>query len=201
MSEDTRFKDLSTELKSSMGSAGHIAIFNLIANQLIAYHNNQEQTYKLSFSKRGEIGVWMNLGRKMDRLDPIAERLFEESGNSSLLVDVLVDMAIYAIKWLAVIYEIRPEDLQNWVATTYATTMRMPPDQALELFEIPINMRKVPVGEIHEGEAGIEVTERVFEAYAKHIGMEVDQLTPEDKNSAFWAINLIPETDEDREEL
>ena len=95
MSEDTRFTDLSDTLKLSKGSAGHIAIFNLIANQLITYHCNQEQTYELSFSKRGEIGVWMNLARKYDRIDTLSKRLFEEKGkNSPVLVDTLIDKSM-----------------------------------------------------------------------------------------------------------
>ncbi|KKN62957.1 hypothetical protein LCGC14_0506670 [marine sediment metagenome] len=203
MSEDTRFTDLSDTLKLSKGSAGHIAIFNLIANQLITYHCNQEQTYELSFSKRGEIGVWMNLGRKVDRLDPIAKNLFSEEGNRHpLLVDVLVDMAIYAVKWLAVIYEIRPEDLQNWVATTYATAMHVPPEHALEWFKLedvpvtnpddfaPDNPSRYQLlhplsGDIDEVEAVKEEMFSAFEAYAFQLNKEVQQLSDEEKRKVL----------------
>jgi len=80
------------------------------------FHRIREATYDLSFAKRGEIGVWINTARKYDRIDKLAKGVL--SGNNPeygvILVDALVDLSIYATKWLDVIGHLRPEDVEEW---------------------------------------------------------------------------------------
>lgn len=87
---------------------------------LAPFHDERERTYKRSFAKRGEVGVWMNLARKYDRFDAIAPNVLLNGADGVTLVDTLVDTAMYSLKWLAVIEKVRPEDLEKWVEQVYA---------------------------------------------------------------------------------
>jgi hypothetical protein len=137
MSEDSRYRDLSELLPN------HCQDFEALLTGLLTYHNIQENTYKRSFAKRGEIGVWMNLMRKIDRIDGIAESLFEHGDNGMLLVDTLIDSAVYSIKWLAVIGKIRPKDLHDWLAGTFCPATNISIAQARKMFGLSGPGRKL----------------------------------------------------------
>lgn len=124
------FDDLSPELQE------HCQDVLAIAMALMPFHEKREETYNLSFAKRGESGVWMNLMRKTDRLDRLSNKVFsgEEGNNGVTLVDTLVDTAMYALKWLAVIKQIRPDDMEMWIATVFCKETGIEMKQAMEMF-------------------------------------------------------------------
>ncbi len=125
----TNFEDLSGQLED------HCDDVRVIMLALLPFHKAREATYNLSFAKRGETGVWMNLMRKTDRLDRLASKVMSTKDGSPAdgvtLVDTLVDTAMYALKWLAVIKRIRPEDMEAWVADVYCRDTGMESGEAL----------------------------------------------------------------------
>ena len=109
----------------------HVRDVEKIASNLLPFHEARENTYKLSFARRGESGVFHNLARKYDRIDG----LFDWEGNGGVtLVDTLVDNAIYSLKWLAVIKQLRPQDLERWLKEVYCPDTTMPLEDAMRLF-------------------------------------------------------------------
>jgi hypothetical protein len=84
----------------------HVKRVDELATMLLDFHRNRERTYQMSFAKRGFVGVFMNLVRKTDRMDAVAQTWLEAEGqlNGTVLVDTLVDTAIYSLKWLALIW-------------------------------------------------------------------------------------------------
>ncbi len=187
MSEDTRFTDLSDIISVNIKNSSHIYQVDEIIRVLMMYHHKQEETYQLSFSKRGEMGVWMNLARKYDRIDTLSKRLFEEKGkNSPVLVDTLIDTVIYALKWLAVIKVLRPEDIQEWMALTYARTMNVSSEKAMDLL-FDHSDEKPPAA--------------FYDSYAEQLGLDVRELTYEEKKLAVKLALSGSPRDEDREEL
>lgn len=130
---NSTFDDLSPQLQDHCEDVARIVM------SLMPFHEKREETYALSFAKRGESGVWMNLMRKTDRLDRLANKVFsgEEVGNAGVtLVDTLVDTAMYALKWLAVIQQVRPGDMERWIAEVYAKEVGMDVEDALVLFGV-----------------------------------------------------------------
>lgn len=127
---NTNYNDLSPKLQE------HCQDVLAIAMALMPFHEKREDTYQLSFAKRGETGVWMNLMRKTDRLDGLCNKVFsgEEGNNGVTLVDTLVDAAMYALKWLAVIRQIRPEDMEMWVGSVFCKETGIEVKQAMEMF-------------------------------------------------------------------
>lgn len=110
---DERVDDLSQVLPE------HVDDVKIIALILLKFHEHRERTYKLSFAKRGEHGVWMNLARKYDRIDGLVRALFSGHDVGETLVDTLADTAIYALKWLAVIDQIRSDDWDDWLENVF----------------------------------------------------------------------------------
>lgn len=80
------------------------------------FHAVREGTYKMSFAKRGEIGIWMNLARKYDRMDGLMEKIGRGKVGDvyNVLIDTLVDLALYSLKWLAIIRRFEPLAWEEW---------------------------------------------------------------------------------------
>ena len=111
----TNFQDLSAILAKE-----HCDDVQAVMQILNEFHRQREATYDLSFAKRGEVGIWINLARKTDRLDKVVAKVLEgELGYNVVLVDTLVDTALYAMKWLSVIRTVRPNDWRDWFDVTY----------------------------------------------------------------------------------
>lgn len=129
---NTTYEDLSPKLQE------HVKDVIAIAMALMPFHEQREKTYNLSFAKRGETGVWMNLMRKTDRLDGLCAKVFsgEQGNNGVTLVDTLVDIAVYAMKWLAVIKQIRPEDMEMWIGEVFCKETGIDIKQAMDMFEM-----------------------------------------------------------------
>lgn len=120
----------------------HIEDVEELMEALKKFHEAREQTYQLSFAKRGETGVWLNLVRKTDRLDPLAARVMTSvvTGEEVLendgvtLVDTLVDMAMYSLKWLAIIKVIRPDHFHEWLEQVFCKDTGMDMQEAGSFF-------------------------------------------------------------------
>lgn len=82
------------------------------------FHVNRESTYRMSFAKRGEVGIWMNLARKYDRIDGLMEQIGKAKIQDIYitLIDTLVDLALYSLKWLAIIRRFEPESFGIWMS-------------------------------------------------------------------------------------
>ena len=128
-----QFEDLSPMLETHVTDVTHIM------SALLPFHKAREETYKLSFAKRGESGVWLNLARKYDRLDPLAARVLAGDGKEHdgvTLIDTLVDTAMYSLKWLAVIRELRPETFDEWIKQVYCSDTGDTFDEACTEFNL-----------------------------------------------------------------
>lgn len=93
----------------------HLADVENLVESLMSFHKRRESTYKMSFAKRGEVGIWMNLARKYDRMDGLMEKIV--AGDESIrltLIDTLVDLALYALKWLAIIIAYDYKSWESW---------------------------------------------------------------------------------------
>lgn len=150
--------DLSPQLERT-----HIQDVTNIAMALLPLHEAKEKTYRLSFAKRGEAGCWMNLGRKYDRINGLVEKVLVEDQEGVTLVDTLADLAIYSLKWLAVIKVIRRDDLRDWVLNTYQKDTGMPPGKALGLFGLKeITDRDVILASVRKSmKESLEVVEEI----------------------------------------
>lgn len=109
------------DLTKGISVPEHLQDVDAIIDALKIFHVARENTYRMSFAKRGEAGVWMNLARKYDRIDNLARDIFNGVGvNPGVgLIDTLVDLALYSLKWLAIVKQLRPEDLEMWIERAY----------------------------------------------------------------------------------
>jgi hypothetical protein len=144
-------EDLSPLLRKT-----HLKDVENIFKALLPFHEARERTYNLSFAKRGEVMVWGNLGRKYDRIDGLISKVLIDGQEGTTLIDTLVDLAIYALKWVAVIKVIRPADLEEWVLTQYVKDTKMSNPDALAAFGL--TFRSDP------NEISAEVRRRILEA-------------------------------------
>lgn len=129
------FSDISGKLPD------HVKSVKSIADALMCFHEAREKTYNMSFARRGETGVWMNLGRKYDRIDVLANQVFEKVGAGEkpgnvgvTLVDTLADIIVYALKWIDVIRVTRPQDLDTWINQVFCKDTGIAPSEAYALF-------------------------------------------------------------------
>lgn len=112
----------------------HINEVDNMLQLLSLFHEAKEKQYQRSFAKRGEAGVWYNLMRQLDRVDGIAQEALTAGEYSAGLVDTLVDVTLYAVKWLAVIQVLRPEDFQKWLREAYCPYMGVEYDDVMLWF-------------------------------------------------------------------
>lgn len=96
-------------------SQEHVKEVNMLLLDLMKFHEAREATYKLSFAKRGEVGIWMNVARKYDRLEELMAQ-YVEAGNvdHAVLCDTLADLALYSVKWLQILDHAGKEGFQDW---------------------------------------------------------------------------------------
>lgn len=118
----THFDDISNKLPD------HLDDVRLVMIMLREFHEAKERTYKLSFAKRGEVGIWMNLARKYDRIDPLAQQYFEGEADISTFIDTLADLALYSLKWMAAIYVLHPAMFEAWVKNKFCPATGIPHD-------------------------------------------------------------------------
>lgn len=112
------------DLTKEINVPTHLVDVENIMYALMQFHAAREATYGMSFAKRGEIGVWMNLMRKCDRIDNQVRAMYSQPDGvpgapGTALVDTLMDLALYAMKWAAIIKHVRPDDLKKWIEETY----------------------------------------------------------------------------------
>jgi hypothetical protein len=112
MSEDVDYKF--GNLKPILGQS-HAEDTAKIAKALMGFHWCREQQYDRSFAKRGEIGVFMNLARKWDRIEhDMSDDLFDAS-----TIDAIADLAVYALKWMDVICKVHQSAVIEWLENVY----------------------------------------------------------------------------------
>lgn len=76
----------------------------------------KEGTYGNSWEKRKEVGVFMNMARKFDRLENmIIDGKQDEVGESK--VDTVADEGVYSVLWLTYILRESPEEFKQWMAS------------------------------------------------------------------------------------
>lgn len=150
----TNFDDLRDELDGR-----HITDVALIAAALVKFHKVREETYQLSFARRGEIGVWINLARKYDRMDELCRQYFQMGAVTPNLartmVDTLVDISIYSLKWLAVILATKEDAFKVWVDDIFAKELEITQKEALNFFGLS--------GEIEDTDIGPSIMERMMD--------------------------------------
>lgn len=131
---DSHFDDLTQTIPVDE----HVEDVKQIARLLLDFHAKREETYQMSFAKRGQIGVFMNLARKYDRLDKLAAEYFQYNVQTSvILVDALADLAIYAMKWLAIMARLESQlntdmGFTQWLEETVSKELGMPVDMLLD---------------------------------------------------------------------
>jgi hypothetical protein len=102
---------LFTDIREELGSA-HVHNVNVLMKIANGIHLKKEQVYDRSFAKRGLAGVWFNLTRKADVIDNSGSKSDFESVE---FVDALMDVAVYALKFIDVLRVIRPDIFDRWV--------------------------------------------------------------------------------------
>jgi len=127
MSEDVDYKF--GNLKPILGQS-HVADTTKITNALMELHARKEEQYDRSFAKRGEMGVFMNMARKWDRVEhDMSSDLFDAS-----TIDAVADLAIYALKWMDVFCKIHQTSVVEWLETVYCPFTDDSIDEAIEKF-------------------------------------------------------------------
>lgn len=86
---------------------------------LLFYQQCKDAGYGCSWAKRGELGIYMNLMRKADRMDKLVPLVLSGEHDGVALVDTLADMVLYGMMWLSYIAAKRPSDIENWVRSTF----------------------------------------------------------------------------------
>ena len=72
--------------------------------------------YQASWQKRGiKDGAWVNLQRKWDRLEALFERGLSTEDGGETMITTLADLAVYAIKTIALRTEMNPAEFRAWI--------------------------------------------------------------------------------------
>jgi hypothetical protein len=103
------------DLKAAIGER-HVEDVKAISETLQEYHAAREREYDRSFAKRGLVGIWHNLGRKFDAIDNLGKK---EKLLSVVALDHLVDLALYALKFVATIKKLSPHIWTKWYKEVY----------------------------------------------------------------------------------
>jgi hypothetical protein len=86
-----------------------------LMEEMMTMHALKEEQYKGSWAKRGIVGIFYTVVRPWDRIDNAIEKhLHGGHFISSDIHDALIDVAMYCIKWAAVISSKYPEIHQKW---------------------------------------------------------------------------------------
>lgn len=109
--------------KKTMSSESELFEDNLavqsILPELVLLQNRKEKFYGQSWRKYGDIGAFMNIARKWDRIDTImkgamkngTESLFDGSSDLSTetILDTIIDLSLYGLMWASYIKTRYPE--------------------------------------------------------------------------------------------
>ena len=108
-------RDQFEDLKTILGD-NHVEEVANISTLLQDYHAAREREYDRSFAKRGLVGIWHNLGRKFDAVDNLGKK-----GKlvSIVAIDHLVDLALYALKFVVTLKKLDPELWKEWYTSVY----------------------------------------------------------------------------------
>lgn len=99
------------DLREVLGE-NHVVKTEKIFQLLMALHLEKEKQYDRSFAKRGLIGVFMNVGRKID-----AAETYYHKGNldTAEMMDTLGDLAVYCVKLIEAMRIMSPDEFRKWV--------------------------------------------------------------------------------------
>lgn len=98
-------------------SKNDIFEINLMVSAIKKLHYKKTLIYKNSWRKHGEIlGILSNISRKYDRIETLFESSIKPTSDETL-VDTIVDLTVYALKYLTYIAEFYPEDFISYFNT------------------------------------------------------------------------------------
>lgn len=111
------------KVKETLGSEQELMEDNLeiqkILPELLLLQNRKETFYGQSWRKRGDIGAFITIARKWDRIENIMEKAMVEGtktlfdGSSDLstetVLDTIADLALYSLMWTSYIAKRYPE--------------------------------------------------------------------------------------------
>lgn len=201
------------DITRNMTVKSHTERVRILLAALSDFHDAQEDTYRLSFAKRGEAGIYYNLVRKADRLDALSQSVFagDIGGNDGkTLVDTLVDMCVYAAKWLAVIMEIRPYDVGKWITSTYVPALHMSEDLAMNKLGMVKDYNMLETRPMTEFErqvvlavmaAGNFIPTQYSDVYGGDGTYTYQNITYDDASVSFQLEPLSPEQEEKLKQL
>lgn len=116
MDELSKMEQLHGDLRSVLDDGvGHVSEVNTLMKHLHRLHIAKENTYNLSFSHRGLIGIWHNVARKYDVIDTLGRK----DAYTTVMIDALIDVALYALKLVIAIRKVKPEVFKEWWDTIY----------------------------------------------------------------------------------
>lgn len=103
----------------------HVESVNNLIELIKRLHVLKEATYRGSWAKRGQNGIFFTMVRPLDRLENIANEVSNSADFKKLFTltffNALIDTALYAIKWAALLTEIEPHILEEWITTEFGT--------------------------------------------------------------------------------
>lgn len=86
----------------------NLAIHNILPSMLVL-QNRKERFYGESWRKYGDVGAFLNMARKWDRIEHImkdametgTDKLFDESSGLSTetVLDTIIDLSMYGLLW------------------------------------------------------------------------------------------------------
>lgn len=122
---DPRWDDLRPFLPA------HTLAVDGLMSLLSEFHAARERTYRKSFAKRGESGVFHNLARKWDRIEGAFQNDELLDPDMSTL-DAIIDLGVYAIKWMDIYRNIHPTIFQEWLERVYKLETGVDPEMWLK---------------------------------------------------------------------
>lgn len=102
-----------TDLRDILGTTEyHIADVDETAKMLLDLHARREQIYHKSFAGRGLIGIYMNMARKWDPFESLAQR---GQWLHIKMFDAVADLAVYSLKMLTVLRVLDKDSYEAWL--------------------------------------------------------------------------------------
>lgn len=103
----------------------HIEFVDNLIELIKRLHVLKEATYRGSWAKRGHMGIFFTLVRPLDRLENIANEVSNNADFKKLFTmtffNTLIDTSLYCIKWAALLVEIEPQMLEEWISAEFGT--------------------------------------------------------------------------------
>lgn len=118
MQKDARLADL---LFNDMSEDPYGISMVDLTSLMLVFHMCKDAGYGRSWAKRGHVGVFHNVMRKVDRLDKLAKvsMLSGDSKTSATLIDTLIDLSLYCMMWTCYLAAKDPHSFNEWIETVW----------------------------------------------------------------------------------